>query len=416
VISKRVALRLADHHLAVFLDELRLVLDKQHAHRLTEVRGRRIEHLAAGLRVETDGHGRPALRVGGLRVRELIARGDHVAAQQVRLPGAFEMLQLEPERRPAPAFGLGGIVLGVDEVELERRRGAEHALRLARVLDARQLHEDTVEALPLHDGFRDAELVHAVAQRERVLLNREVLALFERRLGEPQGEPGAAVDRRRLDVETTRELAELDQLIARVELADDLLGASEVGRLDDSHLERVVRHAQVVADVRLAQLRAQVALVGPEVLADRGAQVHLVEKVHTAAQIEPERHRLQTHGLEPLRGARCERQRDDIVRQHLRDRFVGAQLFRRSGEADDRGLAVDRGRQVRDFGVVERLRELRQRGRVDGFAIRARDVHRFVVAEDIRQRQEQRHGDDAEYEDVHPKRVTVHECGALKRS
>ena len=51
-----------------------------------------------------------------------------------------------------------------------------------RILDAGQLDEDAVEALALHDGLGHAELVDAVAQRQRVLLDREVLALADRGL------------------------------------------------------------------------------------------------------------------------------------------------------------------------------------------------------------------------------------------
>ena len=149
--------------------------------------------LRAGLRIRVDVHRRLALRVAGRRVDELVAGGDHVAAQQDRRAVAV-LWQLGAERRAAAALGLDGIVLGVDEVELERRRRAEHALRLARILHARQLHEDAVEALPLHDGFGDAELVHAIAQRQRVLLDREVLPLADRGLGEPHAKPGPAVD------------------------------------------------------------------------------------------------------------------------------------------------------------------------------------------------------------------------------
>ncbi len=69
----------------------------------------------------------------------------------------------------------------------------------AGILHARQLDEDPVEALPLHDGLRDAELVHAIAQRERVLLDREVLPLFDRGLGVRRIlKPGLAVDVGRL--------------------------------------------------------------------------------------------------------------------------------------------------------------------------------------------------------------------------
>ncbi len=53
----------------------------------------------------------------------------------------------------------------------------------AGILHARQLDENPVEALPLHDGLGDADRVHAIAQRERVLLDREILPLVDRGFG-----------------------------------------------------------------------------------------------------------------------------------------------------------------------------------------------------------------------------------------
>src|SRR5205814_569077 len=84
-------------------------------------------------------------------------------------------------------------------------------------------------------------------------------------------------------------------VIAAVELLDDLLGAREVGGLDDRDLQqrsfrvrRVGDDAHVVADLRLAQLRAQIRLVRRQVLADRLVQVDLIEEMHAAAQVEAE--------------------------------------------------------------------------------------------------------------------------------
>ena len=73
----------------------------------------------------------------------------------------------EPSGARPRRCGLVRVVILFDEMELECCRRAEHALRRRRILDAGQLDEDAVEALALHDGFGDAELVDAVAQRHR---------------------------------------------------------------------------------------------------------------------------------------------------------------------------------------------------------------------------------------------------------
>ena len=74
------------------------------------------------------------------------------------------LVEPRSERRALQPLGLGGVVLVVDQVELERRGGAEHAQRLVRVLNAGQLHEYAVEPLPRHDGLGNAQLVDTVAQ------------------------------------------------------------------------------------------------------------------------------------------------------------------------------------------------------------------------------------------------------------
>src|SRR5687767_4814414 len=134
------------------------------------------------------------------------------------------MLQLRAERRAAAALRLVRVILLVDEMELERCRGAEHAFRRSWILDAGQLDQNAVEPLPLDHCLGDAELIDAVAQGHGVLLNREILALANRGLGELHDETGAAIDGPALDDEAARELAELQQLIAGVERANDLLG------------------------------------------------------------------------------------------------------------------------------------------------------------------------------------------------
>src|SRR5262245_66346340 len=110
-------------------------------------------------------------------------------------------MELGAERRSAALSGLYGVVVLVDEVELERRRRAQDALGLAGILNARKLDEDAVEALPLHDGLCNAELVDAIAQRHGVLLDRKILTLADGARRQADGEPGPVVDLRALDIE-----------------------------------------------------------------------------------------------------------------------------------------------------------------------------------------------------------------------
>ena len=176
------------------------------------------------------------------------------------------MMQLGAERRTISSFRFERVVRVVDEMELERGCGARDVLRRARVLDAGQLNQDPVEALALHDGLGDAELVDAIAHRQHVLLDREILTLANRDLSETHVEPGAPVDLCAVDDQPARELAELEQLIALLELANDLLGTVHVARLGDGYAQIRADDAHVAADVHLAELRPQRALVRLEIL------------------------------------------------------------------------------------------------------------------------------------------------------
>ena len=110
----------------------------------------------------------------------MIAGDDDVALEQRRQPIAG-FVKLGAERRATALHGLRHIVLRVDKTEFEGRYLAEQILDLGGVLHARQLHGDTIEALPLHDGLGDTEFVDAVTQRGEVLRDRVVLTFLDLR-------------------------------------------------------------------------------------------------------------------------------------------------------------------------------------------------------------------------------------------
>ena len=268
-------------------------------------------------------------------------------------------MQHGADRRAAAPVRLERIVLRVHEVKLDRRRRTENSLRLARILHTRELHEDAVQSLPLDNGLRNAELIHAIAQRQRVLLNREILTLAQRGLGEAHAEPGASAgEGGRLHDQPARHLAELHELIAAVEVPDDLLGALEVRGLDDWDGQPISLDVDVVTDIRLAQLRAQRGLVGAEILLNRRIEIHLVHEMHAAAQIEAQSHRLQADGPHPTRCARRECQSYDVIRQLLAQHFARAQLLGVGRKPHHYGIVLDGGARERDVGVGQCGRRL----------------------------------------------------------
>ncbi len=74
-----------------------------------------------------------------------------------------------------------GITVGGVEAKLQRCDLAQDVLGLGGVLHARQLHIDAIEALALHDGLGNAQLIDAVAQGDEVLLDGIVLPVADLR-------------------------------------------------------------------------------------------------------------------------------------------------------------------------------------------------------------------------------------------
>jgi hypothetical protein len=98
-----------------------------------------------------------------LRVRHALAGDDDVALEVFVGAGAILAAVLE-------ALALWrGSVGERHQAELQVGHLAEDTLGLGRVLDTRQLDNDAVAALALHQRLRYAEFIDAVAQRREVL-------------------------------------------------------------------------------------------------------------------------------------------------------------------------------------------------------------------------------------------------------
>ncbi len=176
----------------------------------------------------------------------------------------------------------------IDQPVFERRDLAEHVLHFGGVLHAGKLHDDAIEALALHDGLGHAELVHAVAQRGDVRGDREVAPLAHLLRGQHAFDRGAIDD------------AGVAALQVRVILLDRFTHLAEIGARGQQHAQ-AIRHVRIHLDRRYIDVRDAVGLeralevlrVGVEELLDRAVDVHLVEKIEAAAQVEAQRHRLE---------------------------------------------------------------------------------------------------------------------------
>ncbi len=366
------------HAAALLLLGQALLLDEHHRHRAAQVRPRGLEHLGGTARVELDEHRGLALAESRARVDELLSRGDDLPLEQHRPAGAHPV-QPRSERRALQPLGLGGVVLVVDQVELESRGRAEHAQRLVRVLNAGQLHEYAVEPLPRHDGLGNAQLVDTVAQGRDVLLDCEVLPLAD--------VVGAKLDR---EHRTLAGGAGGDGQ-GRILPADRRGGPLRIrgrAQLDGHGVDAVVANPGK-RDALVAEQRAVVALHAREKLLDRARDVHLVEEVHTASQIEAQAHGLQPDGAHPARRARHMRQRHQVfLARGLLQHAACRELLLHRMEPQHQPVLGQVGRLDRDILRGERRRHRSEVGFRHRGAIVTRELQRRCVAVEVRQRKQ----------------------------
>ena len=270
--------------------------------------------------IETAG---PFLAGGGGRAGELIAGDDHFALEQDRR-AVLALVELGAERRVSALLGLHRTVLRIHQPELQRRDLAEQILHLGRILHARQLHVDAVQALSLHDRLGHAQFVDAIRERGAVLLQRVVLARLDLRRG--QHHVDCRAGRRRcagecqIGLSTFRSAA----LTAAVSAPAGSVTRRPFGIAPAAGVERRdVGEGQL----GLGQGAPEALLVALEQLADRAVDVDLVEQIQAAAQVQAQRHGLQSELAHPGRGPRGIGQRRAVdVGQRRIDRVSRLEL------------------------------------------------------------------------------------------
>ena len=218
-----------------------------------------------------------------------------------------------------------------------------------------------------------------------------------------------AVDGSSVDDQPARQLAELEQLIAAIERANDLLGAIQVAGSTIPTCNSCPRRGCRVADVALRGIACAGRLVSLEILPDGLIEIDLIEEMHAAAQIEAEQHRLEAERLRasPAYAATTSTPRDSSASRSVstsRARSCDRAVSTRTS-ADVSSISADRYAMP---ASVSAMRTCSSAGRVDRHSVRARDLHGFVVAEHVRQRDDRRHEHDAEDEQVLPQRIAVH--------
>jgi hypothetical protein len=309
-----------------------VLLDQQHRHALLHVLARGLAHDPPAGVVELHRHDRAAATLveSGLRVLDAVARDDERLLHEdgrallvVELVGA-EGRGLVLVLRECLLAGTGGMLFG-HHAHFEGRGAAEDLLRARRVLHARELHHDAIDALLLHDRLGDAELVHAIAQRLDVLLQR-LLLLALRDLGLD------ARDERRFAARLLLADHEIGHVGERLQRRRPLVGLAEA----DHDAIAFAPDAGVI-DFLVAEQPAHITEVALDCLVPGGLHVDLQQEVHAAAQVEPEVHGLRAERLQPRRRIGHEVERHDVARagSDLRlDHVAGLELRVGVGETE----------------------------------------------------------------------------------
>ncbi len=241
---------------------------------------------AGGVELERDDRLAGALIEPGLRVGEVGARHQHLLLDHVRLAalGLRAVQQLRIRRHPALARLLRRDRV-IDHAEVELGGLAEQFLEAGRVLQARHLNENAVEALTLDQRFDSAEFVDAPLDDLDRLLDRLADAVVDRRERHGQADqPVAGV----LDLHGALAAGAEDAAERLRQFAQLGQGLVEVLRLD-AHLDGAVAGGKPgVADLGIAQRAAHVVADLLELVLAHRIGIDLEQHVRAALQIEAE--------------------------------------------------------------------------------------------------------------------------------
>ena len=177
-----------------------------------------------------------------------------------------------------------------DQAHFQRGGTTQNVLGLGRVLNARKLHHDAVNALLLDHRLGHAQFVDPVVQRHHVLLERLVLNAA-RGLGL---DGGAQL--------VVGAVGGFHHLKVRNLVLDQVFGRCERGRIAKPDFDHVaVAGNAAVADVLFTQRQANVTGQRLSALGQCGLHVHLQHEMHAAAQVQPQIHRIGVQRCQPRR-------------------------------------------------------------------------------------------------------------------
>ena len=253
--------------------------------RLADIGLRRLGEFARAGRIEAEADDRlaGALVKTRLGVGQVGAGDQHALLDQIFCAAlAFENLRVLRRTRLRRLLGRHRLI---DHAEIELRGLAQNLLQPRRVLQARHLHQDAVDAFALDGRLDQAELVDAPLDDLDRLIDRLADALGERRVARRERNEIAAgrhidstLSRRAEDAgQRRRQFAQLGQRVVHIGVARDmhLHAVADDGAAGELNARRA-QHAQHVVVERLQTLLAH------------GAGIDLEQQMRATLQIEAE--------------------------------------------------------------------------------------------------------------------------------
>ena len=212
----------------------------------------------------------------GLRIVDALAGEDHLLLHQQQVAVAI----LEHVSAERCGRTRADLMLVIDHAHFQRRGAPENILGARRVLHAGQLHHHAIHALLLDHRLGHAQLVHAIAQGQQVLLHGRIL-----------NAPFGFRFERRLQHKLAASLFGVQRVVVETLLDFRFALAARLG-IAELHQQHIAFAADAgISNLLIAQRAADIAGRRFQRLAQRGVHVNLQQEMHTAAQIQAEIHR-----------------------------------------------------------------------------------------------------------------------------
>jgi hypothetical protein len=370
---------------AVAHDRFAPRFDEHRRHWLVQIFHCRLQHAFTAGRIERDKDGRLTFAETGFRIDDLVTRCDYPALQYLR------RLVAAPRVASRPWL----IARLIHKPKLQRRRGRQYLVELVGVLHARQLYDDSVDALSLHERLGHTELIDTIAQRRKVLLDGKILTILDLRLGHP--------NRQR------RAVRPIEDENIRIRAFDDFARLLHILGAREANSKQLFIEIDAVTNPGVAKPLVEVLLIQCQAAVERRVHIDFQQNINAATQVETEAHRAKAEVAHPFGQLWCQCRRNiGFARVLPAHAFAGHFLVFGRVESQDDATVLQIRRFRRNAGTLDNTHELIELRLVECGSIIIRDLHCLNAPVDIGQGEQATGHHNDEDQCVEPRRVFVH--------